>query len=88
MTNLRLVCYPADGGAFEAAVQALFTTLAEGATSDEDLAAAVVEKLRVDCLAVRIRSRDPIAEFSVEQATWYVFRDGRATGPERNDSQE
>jgi hypothetical protein len=85
MRNLRLVCYPGDDDAFESAVQALFARLAIEADTDDDLAAAIVEKLRVDYPSVRIRSRDPIAEYSVEQATWYVFRDGRPGGSERTD---
>jgi hypothetical protein len=85
MRNLRLVCHPGDDVAFESTVQALFARIAKGADTDDDLAAAIVEKLRVDYPSVRIRSRDPIAEYSVEQATWYVYRDGRATGSERTD---
>ncbi len=83
MRNLRFVCYPGDDVAFENAVQALFAGLADGNVTDEDLAAAIVEKLRIDYPAVLIRSRDPIAEFSVEQATWYVYRDGRPPPSER-----
>jgi hypothetical protein len=85
MRNLRFVCYPSDDIAFESAVQALFAGLADGNGTDEDLASAIVDRLRIDYPSVLIRSRDPIAEFSVEQATWYVYRDGRPTAAERTD---
>lgn len=78
MRNLRLVCYPRADVEFEAAVHALYEKLAVGAESHESLASAIVATLRDDYPMVGIRSRDPIAEFSVEEATWYVYRDGHS----------
>lgn len=77
MRNLRIICYPREDVAFDSAVRSLYAKLAADAESHESLAAAIVKVLREDYPSVRIRSRDPIAEFSVEQVTWYVYRDGR-----------
>jgi hypothetical protein len=84
LRNLRLICDPPDDAAFEAAVHELYAALAPDAESHESLATAIVTQLRDAYPSVRIRSRDPIAEFSVEQATWHVYRDGRPTRSDRS----
>jgi hypothetical protein len=77
LEGLRLICYPRDDSAFEAEVEAVVATLLPIAESVDDLAAAIGDALRPRYPLVRIRSRDPIAEYSSEPATWSVFRDGR-----------
>jgi hypothetical protein len=77
LEGLRLVCYPRDDAAFEAVVAALLPS----AETEDALAAAIGDALRRRYPLVRIRSRDPIAEYSTEPATWSVYRDGRP-GPE------
>ncbi len=76
MRDLRIICYPRDDAVFEATVLQLYASLVAGSENHESLAAAVIAALRDSYPAVGIRSRDPIAEFSVEEATWYVYRDG------------
>jgi hypothetical protein len=85
--GLRLVCHPRDDRVFEADVEAVAAALMPTSLGDNELAAAIGEALRDRYPNVRIRSRDPIADYAAEPATWSVYRDGRPTteggsGPE------
>jgi hypothetical protein len=77
--GLRLVCHPRDDRAFEADVEAVAAALMPTDLGDNELAAAIGDALRDRYPLVRIRSRDPIADYSAEPATWSVYRDGRPT---------
>ena len=81
--DLRLTCFPVEDEPFAALVRAVVSDLRRQATTEPELLAAVLDVLRRDYPDVRIRSRDPIAEYWPEQATWYVYRDGRPAGDER-----
>jgi hypothetical protein len=77
--DLQLICYPRDDEAFAADVRSVLAGLPPGLSVSANLSAAV-EALRARYPHVRIRTRDPIASFAADPPTWYVFRDGRATG--------
>jgi hypothetical protein len=77
LERVRVVCVPAEP-VFEAEVAALLDDLGTLASSRDELAAAIVGALRGRYPAIRLRSRDPIARYSSEQATWHVYRDGRS----------
>jgi hypothetical protein len=79
----RLVCVPSDDASFVEAVEAVVSRLDRPEISDEDLVAAVIGALRVRYPAVRMRSRDPIADYLPDRVTWYVYRDGGGEGPPR-----
>ncbi len=81
--DLRLTCFPVEDKRFAELVRAVVTDLRGRAKSEAELIAAVLDVLRRDYPDVRIRSRDPIAEFWPEEATWYVYRDGKPAGDER-----
>jgi hypothetical protein len=81
--DLRLICFPVEDEPFAALVRAVVSDLGQQATSEPELLAAVHDTLRRDYPNVRIRTRDPIAEYWPEQAIWYVYRDGRPAGDER-----
>ena len=79
--GLRLVCHPRDDRVFEADVEAVAAALMPTGLGDNELAAAIGDALRDRYPLVRIRSRDPIADYSSEEPpTWSVYRDGRPTG--------
>ena len=80
--DVRLVCFPAGDSAFEERVRALVTERRGKTAAEAELLAAVLEDLRRDYPDVRIRSRDPIADYWPEQVTWYVYRDGRQSADE------
>jgi hypothetical protein len=75
--GLRLICHPRDDRVFEADVEAVAAALLPTGLDENELAAAIGDALRPRYPLVRIRSRDPIAEYSAEAATWSVYRDGR-----------
>lgn len=77
--DLQLICYPRDDEAFAVDVRSVLAELPRGPDDGANLSAAV-EALRARYPHVRIRTRDPIASFAADPPTWYVFRDGRATG--------
>jgi hypothetical protein len=78
--DLQLTCFPPEDTTFADRVQALVGGLRGSTSGEAELLAAVLDGLRRDYPAVRIRSRDPIADYSRERATWYVYRDGRPPG--------
>ena len=80
--DLMLVCFPPEDSVFAARVQAVVAEWRGRTASEAELLAVVLEDLRRAYPKVRIRSRDPIAEFWPERATWYVYRDGRPPGTE------
>ena len=72
----RLICVPSDDASFVAAVEAAFGRLGRGSRSDEELVGAVKAALKARYPGVRLRTRDPIAEYLPDhQVTWYVYRD-------------
>ncbi len=73
----QLVCEPPDDRAFAADVRSTVERLARRIPDEAELVAAVVEALRGRYPSMSIRSRDPIAPYASERATWYVHRDGR-----------
>ena len=81
LEGLRLVCYPRDDDAFEADVEAVVAALRSWAATENELVAAIGDALRERYPLVKIRSRDPIAQYSTEPLTWSVYRDGRP-GPD------
>jgi hypothetical protein len=80
--DLQLICFPPDDASFAERVQTLLDEFRGSRPTEADLLAAVLDGLRRDYPKVRIRSRDPIAEFELDGATWYVYRDGRPAGDE------
>ncbi len=80
--DLRLICSPPDDTLFAERVRTLIAELRGRTSSEAELVAAVLNDLRREYPNIRIRSRDPIAEFSPEQAIWYVYRDGHPAGDE------
>jgi hypothetical protein len=77
--DIQLICYPRDDDAFEAEVRAVLAGLPP-VDDDGVVLVAAVAALRARYPNVRIRTRDPIAAFAADPPTWYVFRDGRASG--------
>lgn len=71
---------------FAERLRALVGELRPRTASEAELVAAVRDGLLRDYPQVSIRSRDPIAEYSPEQATWYVYRDGHPVGDEHASS--
>lgn len=80
--DLRLSCFPPDDTLFAERARALVAALRSRPTTEAGLIAAVLDGLRHDYPDVKIRSRDPIAEFSPEQATLYIYRDGHPASDE------
>jgi hypothetical protein len=88
MDDLRLMSFPQDDALFAERVRTLVGELRPRTATEADLVAAVRDGLRIDYPKVSIRSRDPIAEYSPEQATWYVYRDGHPVGDEHTSSRD
>jgi hypothetical protein len=86
MDDIRLMSFPQDDACFAERLRALVGELRSCTATEADLVAGVRDGLRNDYPKVSIRSRDPIAEYWPEQATWYVYRDGHPTGDERHTS--
>jgi hypothetical protein len=82
MDDIRLMSFPQDDARFAERLRALVGDLRSRTATEADLVAAVRDGLRNDYPKVSIRSRDPIAEYWPEQATWYVYRDGHPVGDE------
>jgi hypothetical protein len=76
------MCFPAEDTAFADRVRALVTELIRSSATEAELLATVLDNLRRDYPEVRIRTRDPIAEYLPEEAAWFVYRDGRSHGDE------
>ena len=88
MDDIRLMSFPQDDALFAERVRALVGDLRSRTATEADLVAAVRDGLRNDYPKVSIRSRDPIAEYWPEQATWYVYRDGHPVGDDTSSRDE
>jgi hypothetical protein len=88
LDDLRLLSFPPEDALFAERLQALVAELRPRTATEAELVAAVRDGLRRDYPEVSIRSRDPIAEYWPEQATWYVYRDGHHVGDEHASSRD
>ncbi len=86
MDDIRLMSFPQGDAFFAERVRTLVEELRSRTATEADLVAAVRDGLRADYPKVSIRSRDPIAEYWPEPATWYVYRDGHPVGAEHPSS--
>lgn len=73
MDGVELRCFPAADEDFVARVGDAARRL-NGSATPETLEA----QLKIEYPGVRVSEQAEIANFSVGQRTWYVFRDGRA----------
>jgi hypothetical protein len=88
MDDIRLMSFPQEDALFAERLRVLVGELRSRTATEADLVAAVRDGLRNDYPKVSIRSRDPIAEYWPEQATWYVYRDGHPVGDEHTSSRD
>jgi hypothetical protein len=75
-TARRVICVPSDDASFVAAVEEAFAELGPGTATDAELVGAIKTALKARYPGVRLRTRDPIAEYLPDhQVTWYVYRE-------------
>ena len=86
--EVRLRMFPADDRTFEMDVTAAIQDAAFE-VGEDDLIAAVSDRLRARYRQLAIVPRDELASLDVGSGpTWYVFRDGRVRPGERSDEEE